>query len=90
MAWRIEISGGAQKGLDGLDRQMAARILRFLSDRVAPLDDPRSVGEALRGPVLGRFWKYRVGDHRVIADIRDGRLLILVVRIGNRKDVYRR
>ena len=65
-------------------------MLRFLNDRIARLDDPRSVGEALRGPVLGRFWKYRVGDHRIVAEIRDDVLVILVVRIGDRKDVYRR
>ncbi len=90
MVWRIEISDAARKGLDGLDRQIAIRILRFLNDRIARLDDPRSVGEALRGPVLGRFWKYRVGDHRIVVEIRDDALLILVVRIGNRKDVDRR
>jgi len=90
MAWRIELSGLAQKNLRGLDAQTAARILRFLNDRIAPLDDPRGIGEALKGDKLGGFWKYRVGDHRIIADIQDGALLILVVRIGNRRDVYRR
>ena len=90
MAWRIEVSDAARKGLDGLDRQIAIRILRFLHDRIARLDDPRSVAEALRGLVLGRFWRYRVGDHRIVVEIRDDVLLILVVSIGNRKDVYRR
>ena len=90
MAWRIEVSAAAGKSLAALDRAVAGRILRFLDDRIASLDDPRGIGEALRGPVLGRFWKYRVGDHRVIVEIRDDVLLILVVRIGHRKDVYRR
>lgn len=61
----------------------------FLHERVATLDDPRSIGEALKGSRLGTFWKYRVGDYRVIANIEDGALHILVVRIGNRREVYR-
>ncbi|WP_273478931.1 type II toxin-antitoxin system RelE family toxin [Rivihabitans pingtungensis] len=65
------------------------RILMFLHERVATLDDPRSIGETLKGSRLGAFWKYRVGDYRVIANIEDGALHILVVRIGNRREVYR-
>lgn len=90
MAWRIELSGLVQKNLHGLDKQIAKRVLRFLNDRVAKLDDPRSIGEALKGKKLGEFWKYRVGDYRIIADIQDSELLILVVRIGNRQEVYKR
>ena len=90
MAWRIELSGLAQRNLRALDRQIAARILRFLDDRLAPLDDPRSLGEALRGPQLGALWKYRVGDWRIIASIEDAAVRILVVRIGDRRDIYRR
>jgi mRNA interferase RelE/StbE len=90
MAWKIELSGLAQKNLRSLDRQIAVRILRFLNDRLAPLDDPRSLGEALKGSQLGGLWKYRVGDYRIIASIEDQAVQILVVRIGNRRDVYRR
>jgi len=53
------------------------------------LDDPRSIGDALKGSRLGNLWKYRVGDYRIIADIEDGALKILVVKIGNRRAVYR-
>jgi len=56
---------------------------------VALLDDPRSIGQALKGSRLGGYWKYRVGDYRVISSIEDAALRILVVRIGNRRDVYR-
>ena len=90
MAWRIRFDPAAAKELGKLDRQPAQRILRFLSDRVARLDDPRSIGEALKGSKLGELWKYRVGDYRIIAEIQDGELCILVVRIGNRREVYRR
>lgn len=89
MAWRVEISPQALKALDKLDPPVARRILSFLSDRVATLDDPRSLGEALMGSRLGELWKYRVGDHRMIASIEDGRLTVLVVKIGNRREVYR-
>ncbi|MBJ9698302.1 type II toxin-antitoxin system RelE family toxin [Burkholderia cenocepacia] len=90
MAWRIEIDPPAEKELDKLGREVAKRILRFLFDRVAKLDDPRSIGEALKGSKLGEFWKYRVGDYRIIADIQDGALCILIVRVGNRREVYKR
>ena len=89
MAWRIELSPEAQKKLDGFDRQDTRRILKFLYERVASLEDPRSIGEALKGSRLGEFWKYRVGDYRVISHIEDGALLVMVVRVDNRRDVCR-
>ena len=88
MAWKIEFERAAERELGKLDPKSAKRILSFLYERVRPLKDPRSIGEALRGP-LGSFWKYRVGDFRIIAAIEDDRVRILVVRIGNRRDVYR-
>ena len=76
--------------LGKLDQQTARRILAFLHGRVATLDDPRSIGEALKGSKLGEFWKYRVGDYRVIARIEDDALRVLVVRVGSRgSKVYR-
>ena len=89
MAWRVELAPAAERELDKIDPQIARRILAFLHGRVAQLDDPRSIGEALKGSKLGEFWKYRVGDYRIIASIEDGALHILVVKIGNRRDVYR-
>ena len=90
MAWRVDFAATAAKQLRKLDPQVTTRILTFLRDRVAPLDDPRSIGEALRGKELGKFWKYRFGDWRIIADLDDGVMLITVVRLGNRREVYRR
>ncbi len=89
MAWRIEIDDKAKKDLAGLDKSVAKRITAFLRERVSTLDDPRSIGEALKGSRLGAFWKYRVGDYRIIASIEDGALRILIVRIGNRREVYK-
>jgi mRNA interferase RelE/StbE len=89
MAWKIDLDTCAQKDLDALDPQVARRILRFLYDRVAPLDNPRSIGEALKGSEFGDFWKYRVGDNRVISRIEDDVLRVYVVKVGNRKEVYR-
>lgn len=90
MAWTIELSALARKNLEKLDRQAARRILAFLRERVSVLEDPRSIGEALKGSTLGEFWKYRVGAHRIIASIEDEAVRILVVRIGDRKEVYRK
>lgn len=89
MAWKIELSVHAQKTLRNLDRQVTKRIVTFLEERVSLLDDPRSLGEALRGPELGKYWKYRVGDYRIITDIQDKHITIIVLRIGNRREVYR-
>lgn len=89
MAWRVEFSPAADRELDRLDPQHAKRMLKFLFERVAALDDPRSIGEALKGASLGAFWKYRVGDYRIVCAIEDDALRVLVVRIGNRREVYR-
>ena len=89
MAWKIEFDPAAERELGKIDPQTARRILAFLHKRVAHLDDPRSIGEALKGSKLGEFWKYRVGDYRIVSSIEDGALRILVVRIGHRKKVYR-
>lgn len=89
MAWRIEFEDAALKELGKLDKPVARRILAFLRERVAVLDDPRSIGEALKGSKLGEFWKYRVGDYRIITNIEDGVMRILVLKVGNRREVYR-
>ena len=89
MAWRIELNDDAKKDLANLDKQVAQRITVFLRERVAVLGDPRSIGEALKGSKLADFWKYRVGDYRIISSIEDGALCILVIKIGNRREVYR-
>jgi mRNA interferase RelE/StbE len=90
MAWKVELSEETGRQLDKLDPQIARRILKFLHGRVARLDNPRSIGEALRGSKLGEFWKYRVGDYRLICSIEDKRILILVLRVGHRREVYER
>jgi mRNA interferase RelE/StbE len=89
MAWKLDFDRAAERDLDKLDPQAARRILLFLRDRVVTLDDPRSIGQALKGSQLGEFWKYRVGDYRIICSIEDGTLRILVVKVGNRREVYR-
>ena len=89
MAWKIDFSSNALKQLRKLDKSIANRILKFLSGRVEKLDDPRKIGERLQGP-LGDFWKYRVGDYRVICSLQDDKLVVWIVRIGHRSEVYSR
>ena len=74
--------------MNKLDKPVARRILDYMDQRIAPLENPRSVGKALQGP-LGDFWRYRVGDYRIICEIQDRKLTILVLQIGNRREVYR-
>ena len=89
MAWQVELTPMAEKQLDKLDPQIARRLLSFLHGRLAQMDDPRTLGQALQGSELGEFWKYRVGDYRIISSIEDCKLTIYVIRIGNRREVYR-
>jgi mRNA interferase RelE/StbE len=89
MAWKIEFVPAAAKELNAVGATEASRIVKFLSTRLSKLDDPRSIGEALKGR-LGQLWKYRIGDYRIIADIQDRCVLILVVRVGHGREVYKR
>ena len=89
MAWTIDYTETARKQLRKLDKQMARRILDFMDERIAGQEDPRGTGKALTGPMLGAYWRYRVGDYRIICDIQDGALCVLVIEIGNRREVYR-
>ena len=89
MAWRIEFDPEAAQELRKLDRPVQQRLLGFLRLRVAPLEDPRSIGEALSGARLGSFWKYRVGDWRLICDLQDERIVVRVLRVGHRREAYR-
>lgn len=88
MAWTIDYTETAKGQLRKFDRQVAQRIVDYMDKRIAPLEDVRSTGKALTGP-LGGFWRYRVGDYRVICEIQDGALRILVVETGSRREVYR-
>lgn len=89
MAWTIELSDAAIRELAQIDPPVAKRITEFLKRRVAVLDDPRAIGEALQGSAFGGYWKYRVGDWRIIAKIEDEAIRIFVVRLGHRRRVYR-
>ncbi len=88
MAWRVEYLAIAERQLRRLDRQTAQRIVDYMRERVAGLEDPRQRGGPLTDTLAG-FWRYRVGDCRVICDIQDQVLRILVVRVGRRDTVYR-
>ncbi len=88
MAWTIEYAETAKKQLRKLDKVAASRILDFMDERVAASDDPRTMGKALKGP-LGELWRYRVGDYRIICNLQDGVMTVLVLQIGSRREIYR-
>jgi mRNA interferase RelE/StbE len=89
LAWAIKYTETSQRQLKKLDKSIALRVLDFMDERVAQLEDPRSQGKNLIGSKLGSYWRYRVGDVRVICDIKDEVVTILVVVIGHRREVYR-
>lgn len=86
--WRVEFDAAAAKELKKLGAADQKRVLKFLRERVAADDDPRRLGSALTGEFAG-LWRYRVGDFRIIAAIEDSRLIVLVLRIGHRREIYR-
>jgi mRNA interferase RelE/StbE len=88
LVWQIDLTESAKKQLSKLDRQAAKRIMAFLRERVANSENPRQSGRALAGP-LGGLWRYRVGNYRIICEIQDDAVRVLVVKIGDRRDVYR-
>ncbi len=89
MAWQIEFDPDALKDLRKIDKPIQIRLVGFLRTRVSSLTNPRDIGEALSGQRLGNYWKYRVGDWRIICDIQDQKILVRVLRIGHRHEIYR-
>ena len=89
MVWIINYTESTSKQLKKLDKQVALRILDYMDQRVATLDDPRSLGKNLVGSKMGEYWRYRVGDIRIICDIADKQMCVLVIEISNRREVYR-
>ena len=89
MIWTIEYHTLVQKEMRKINPETRQRIRSFLHERLAALDDPRQTGAALQGSELGNFWRYRVGDYRIICDIQDRKLVVLVVEIGHRREIYR-
>ena len=89
MAWTIKLTDTALRQLEKLDKNLQRRIWKFLYERIAPLENPRSIGVALQGQRLGEFWRYRVGDYRIVAKVEDEGLVVLVLRIGHRREIYR-
>lgn len=86
MAWTIEVAASAAKALRKTDPQVRRRIVQALRE-IADLDDPRSRGKALTGNLRG-LWRYRAGDWRIICDIDDGRVVVVVIEIGHRSRIY--
>ena len=89
MVWIIKYTESSSKQLKKLAKQTGLRVLDYMDERVAVLADPRSLGKNLKGPKMGEYWRYRVGDVRVICNILDGQMTVLVIEIGNRREVDR-
>ena len=87
MAWAVELLESAADALDKLDATPRYRIWRFLRGRLSRTDNPRQSGKALTGQYAG-LWRYRIGDYRLVCRIEDARLVVLVVKIGHRRNVY--
>jgi len=88
LGWTINYSHKSFKQLKKLDKQNAKRILDFLDFKIAKLDNPRSLGKPLKGDELGEFWRYRIGDFRIIVNIQDKELIITTIKIGHRRNIY--
>ncbi len=89
MAWKIEFQATAIKQLKKMGNSESARVRDFLHSRIKPLENPRQLGTALQGARFEHLWRYKVGDYRIVCDIQDQRLVVLVIEIGHRREVYR-
>jgi mRNA interferase RelE/StbE len=85
--WTVHLDAKAEKDLKHLDRQTRSLILSYLQKRLQNCKDPRAFGKGLSGP-LSKYWRYRVGDYRILCEIQDNKVRVLVVKIGHRRDVY--
>jgi mRNA interferase RelE/StbE len=88
LAWRVEWEDEAVKELKKLDARAQRNIVRFLREKIAVEDDPRRFGDPLRKDLKG-LWKYRIGDYRIICSIEEKSVIVLVVRAGHRRSVYK-
>lgn len=89
MTWNINYAASVKKDVQKFDVSTRKRLKNFIEDRLAKMENPRTIGGALTGSKLGQFWKFRVGDYRIISEIQDKTLTILIIEIGHRKEVYR-
>jgi mRNA interferase RelE/StbE len=88
LAWTLRFTETALKQLGKLDKQVADQITQVLQERVAKSANPRAFGKALTGELKG-YWRYRIGDYRVICELKDRELVILALAVGHRRDIYR-
>ena len=88
MVWKIELSSMARKQLHALDRPVQKKIVDYLAERIEGCKSPRHFGEALSANRAG-LWRYRVGDYRIICEIQDDKVIVLVLTIGHRREVYK-
>ena len=88
MAWTVSISNVAERQLRKLDRPVQKRILYWLNDRIEGCKNPRHFGETLKGDHAG-LWRYRVGDYRVLYEIQDQNIVVLVLTVGHRRQIYK-
>jgi len=89
LTWGIKYTESALRQLKKLDKPIARKVLDFMDGRIAHIENPRSIGKNLVGPKMGSYWRYRIGDVRVICDIEDSELVVLVIELGHRKEIYR-
>jgi len=89
MNWKIKYESSIKYDWKKIDKKQKEKILNFINNKLAKLKDPRIIGDPLKGPKLNNFWRYRVGNYRIITDIQDKLLIIVVIRIGHQKDVYK-
>ena len=87
--WTIELTAAARKNLEKIGHSDGKRIRKFLTDRLTSSTDPRQHGKALSGKEFEGLWRYRVGDYRIICELQDNRLVVLIIEIGHRREVYR-
>lgn len=89
MGWKVELTPEANSALKKLGTAEAERVIKFLFNRIQSRDNPRTIGEALKGN-LREYWRYRVGDYRILCRLEDEKVTVFVIQIGNRRGIYKK
>ena len=87
MTWQAKFSETATRQLKKLGKQTQRDILKYLKKRIETDDDPQRYGDPLRRSLSG-LWKYRVGDYRLICEVQQEEIVVLVLAVGHRRKVY--
>ena len=89
MSYKLKFEKNALKSLKKIDSNQRILLMAWIQKNLDQCENPRSLGKALSGK-LNNYWSYRVGDYRIVVEIIDNELIIIIISIGHRRDIYKK